>query len=58
MVLSPHFRGYARPSWERTRGPLDWREQIDMGAERLALPTGSRRSAQHGCEVPTDGRRH
>jgi isopenicillin N synthase-like dioxygenase len=40
MVLSPHFRGYARPGWERTRGRLDWREQINIGAERLALPTG------------------
>ncbi len=40
MVLSPHFRGYTRPGWERTRGRPDWREQIDIGAERPALPTG------------------
>jgi isopenicillin N synthase-like dioxygenase len=40
MALSPHFRGYTRPGWERTRGRPDWREQIDIGAERPALPTG------------------
>jgi len=40
MVLSPHFRGYTRPGWERTRGRPDRREQIDIGAERPALPTG------------------
>lgn len=38
MVHSPHFRGYNRVAWERTRGAPDWREQIDIGAERLALP--------------------
>lgn len=38
MVNSPHFRGYNRVAWERTRGLPDWREQIDIGAERLALP--------------------
>jgi isopenicillin N synthase-like dioxygenase len=37
MVNSPHFRGYNRVAWERTRGQPDWREQIDIGAERLAL---------------------
>src|ERR1700744_5485972 len=31
MVNSPHFRGYTRPGWERTRGRPDWREQIDIG---------------------------
>ncbi len=25
-------------AWERTRGAPDWREQIDIGAERTALP--------------------
>ncbi len=39
MVNSPHFRGYNRVGWERTRGQRDWREQIDIGAERPALPT-------------------
>jgi isopenicillin N synthase-like dioxygenase len=38
MVHSPHFRGYNRVAWERTRGAPDWREQIDIGAEREALP--------------------
>ena len=39
MINSPHFRGYTRVGWERTRGQADWREQIDIGAERPALPT-------------------
>jgi len=34
MVHSPHFRGYTRVGWERTRDQADWREQIDIGAER------------------------
>jgi isopenicillin N synthase-like dioxygenase len=38
MVHSPHFRGYNRVARERTRGSPDWREQIDIGAERAALP--------------------
>src|SRR5580698_299806 len=38
MVNSPHFRGYNRVAWELTRGAPDWREQIDIGAERPALP--------------------
>src|SRR6185437_3687839 len=38
MVNSPHFRGYNRVAWERTRGMPDWREQIDIGPERAALP--------------------
>jgi isopenicillin N synthase-like dioxygenase len=37
MVNSPHFRGYNRVASERTRGQPDWREQIDIGAERPAL---------------------
>jgi isopenicillin N synthase-like dioxygenase len=37
MVNSPHFRGYNRVAWERTRGTPDWREQIDIGAERPVL---------------------
>lgn len=37
MANSPHFRGYNRVAWERTRGMPDWREQIDIGAERPAL---------------------
>jgi isopenicillin N synthase-like dioxygenase len=38
MVNSPHFRGYTRVGLEHTRGRPDWREQIDVGAERPALP--------------------
>lgn len=38
MVNSPHFRGYTRPGFEYTRGERDWREQIDIGSERPALP--------------------
>ena len=43
MVKSPHFRGYTRPGYEYTRGRQDWREQVDIGAERpvLALEPGS-----------------
>jgi isopenicillin N synthase-like dioxygenase len=38
MINSPHFRGYNRQGMEYTRGQRDWREQIDIGAERPALP--------------------
>jgi isopenicillin N synthase-like dioxygenase len=38
MAKSPHFRGYNRVASERTRGKPDWREQIDIGAERPAVP--------------------
>ena len=38
MVNSPHFRGYNRAGLEHTRGRPDWREQLDVGAERPALP--------------------
>jgi isopenicillin N synthase-like dioxygenase len=38
MINSPHFRGYNRVARELTRGTADWREQIDIGAERPALP--------------------
>jgi isopenicillin N synthase-like dioxygenase len=34
MTRSPHFRGYTRLGLERTRGAVDWREQIDVGPER------------------------
>jgi len=40
MVNSPHFRGYNRVASELTRGQPDWREQIDIGAERQAIPRG------------------
>jgi isopenicillin N synthase-like dioxygenase len=38
MVNSPHFRGYNRAGFEHTRGKPDWREQVDIGPERFALP--------------------
>jgi isopenicillin N synthase-like dioxygenase len=38
MQNSPHFRGYNRVASELTRGRPDWREQIDIGAERAILP--------------------
>jgi isopenicillin N synthase-like dioxygenase len=38
MVNSAHFRGYNRVASELTRGRPDWREQIDIGAERQAVP--------------------
>jgi isopenicillin N synthase-like dioxygenase len=38
MVNSPYFRGYNRKGQEYTRGQRDWREQIDIGAEREPLP--------------------
>jgi len=37
MVQSPHFRGYTAAGDEITRGQRDWREQLDIGAERAAL---------------------
>jgi isopenicillin N synthase-like dioxygenase len=39
-TLSPHFRGYTRVGGELTLGKQDWREQIDIGAEREAVPAG------------------
>jgi isopenicillin N synthase-like dioxygenase len=38
MVRSPHFRGYNRAGYEHTRGEPDWREQVDIGAEKAARP--------------------
>jgi isopenicillin N synthase-like dioxygenase len=38
MVNSPHFRGYNRAGYEHTRGQPDWREQVDIGAEKTARP--------------------
>jgi isopenicillin N synthase-like dioxygenase len=36
MINSPHFRGYNRAGYEHTRGKPDWREQVDIGAEKAA----------------------
>ncbi|KLO26344.1 oxidoreductase [Mycolicibacter heraklionensis] len=38
QLKSPHFRGYSRLGGELTNGRVDWREQIDIGPERPALP--------------------
>jgi isopenicillin N synthase-like dioxygenase len=37
MANSPHFRGYTAAGDEITRGERDWREQLDVGAERERL---------------------
>ncbi|MFF0063633.1 isopenicillin N synthase family dioxygenase [Streptomyces sp. NPDC005279] len=37
---SPHFRGYTRTGDERTGGSRDWRDQLDIGAERPARIPG------------------
>lgn len=37
MVHSPAFRGFTRLGGERTRGSVDWREQIDIGIGRPAV---------------------
>lgn len=34
MVNSPHFRGYTALGKELTQGRPDWREEVDIGAER------------------------
>ncbi|MGW3914090.1 isopenicillin N synthase family dioxygenase [Streptomyces sp. NPDC005070] len=39
-VFSPHFRGYTRTGDERTGGSRDWRDQLDIGAERPARAPG------------------
>lgn len=39
MTRSPHFRGYTRVGGELTQGQVDWREQIDLGAEHDVVPT-------------------
>ena len=57
MVNSPHFRGYNRAGFEHTRGKPDWREQIDIGAERAGAAV--RRPAAppgRGCRGRTNGR--
>ncbi|MCX4584588.1 isopenicillin N synthase family oxygenase [Streptomyces sp. NBC_01481] len=39
-INSPHFRGYTRIGDERTGGAQDWRDQLDIGAERPAHVPG------------------
>jgi isopenicillin N synthase-like dioxygenase len=52
MVNSPHFRGYTRPGWERTKGKPDWREQIDVAAEEEALPRTPNQAAWERLRGP------
>jgi isopenicillin N synthase-like dioxygenase len=40
MVKSPHFRGYNRAGYERTRGQQDWREQLDVNTEGEPVEIG------------------
>lgn len=39
-TTSPQFRGYTRVGGELTQGRVDWREQLDVGPERPAVPSG------------------
>lgn len=40
MTRSAQFRGYTRTGGELTQGHVDWREQIDLGAERPTVGGG------------------
>ena len=55
MVNSPHFRGYNRVGWERTRGRPDWREQVDIGAD-ARHSRGPEPPRGRGCRGRTNGR--
>ena len=52
MINSPRFRGYTRPGREFTRGEPDWREQLDVGAERPALPAEAITQPWHRLQGP------
>ena len=39
-IHSPQFRGYTRMGGELTAGEVDWREQIEVGVDREAVPAG------------------
>ncbi|MEU1624431.1 2-oxoglutarate and iron-dependent oxygenase domain-containing protein [Streptomyces sp. NPDC020096] len=49
---SPHFRGYTRIGDERTGGSPDWRDQLDIGAERTARIPGPDEPAYWWLEGP------
>ncbi|MGI5455724.1 isopenicillin N synthase family dioxygenase [Streptomyces sp. CA-249302] len=51
-VNSPHFRGYTRTGDERTGGSRDWRDQLDIGAERPARTPGPGEPAYWWLEGP------
>ncbi|WP_328970202.1 isopenicillin N synthase family dioxygenase [Streptomyces sp. NBC_00239] len=49
---SPHFRGYTRIGHELTGGASDWRDQLDVGAERPAPAVGPHDPAYLWLEGP------
>lgn len=49
---SPHFRGYTRIGDELTAGARDWRDQIDIGAERPPHVPGPGEPAYWWLEGP------
>ncbi|MET7885692.1 isopenicillin N synthase family dioxygenase [Streptomyces avermitilis] len=51
-VNSPHFRGYTRTGDERTGGSRDWRDQLDIGAERPVRTPGPGEPAYWWLEGP------
>ncbi|MFE9998205.1 isopenicillin N synthase family dioxygenase [Streptomyces avermitilis] len=51
-VNSPHFRGYTRTGDERTGGSRDWRDQLDIGAERPVRIPGPGEPAYWWLEGP------
>ncbi|BBC34182.1 2-oxoglutarate-dependent ethylene/succinate-forming enzyme [Streptomyces graminofaciens] len=51
-VNSPHFRGYTRTGDERTGGRQDWRDQLDIGAERAARVPGADEPSYWWLEGP------
>jgi len=52
MIHSPRFRGYTRAGGERTAGAPDWREQLDVGAERPALAAEAITQPWHRLQGP------
>lgn len=52
---SPHFRGYTRTGDERTGGSRDWRDQLDIGAERPRTSPDPASPATGGWKAPTSG---
>ncbi|WP_448953142.1 isopenicillin N synthase family dioxygenase [Labrys neptuniae] len=52
MINSPHFRGYNRAGFEHTRGKPDWREQVDISAEKRARPLDPAAPAWHRLHGP------
>ncbi|MFH8371691.1 isopenicillin N synthase family dioxygenase [Streptomyces sp. NPDC018031] len=51
-LSSPHFRGYTRTGDEHTAGSRDWRDQLDIGAERPPRVPGPGEPAYWWLEGP------